>query len=165
MIGVAAGLMQGRTGVFAERMQGQHLYVLGYSASVFSNSVSMLIVALGLSGQSNGYRATVAVARNNLAIHDYFCGHPAWIHLVVPTANWESNHLPLSVAYNHQATTQSASLLGSRLATRLAHSGVLGCILTTSVYPKLKYLNSACGGLAPPLNGLSKFTYLYYLSY
>ena len=58
MTGVAAGLMQGRTGVFAERMQGQHLYILGYSASVFGNSVSMLIATLGLSGHSNGYRAT-----------------------------------------------------------------------------------------------------------
>src|SRR5580692_9379225 len=63
-MGVAAGLMQGRTGVFAERMQGRHLYVLRYSASVFSNSVSMLIATLGLSGHSNGYRATVAVVRN-----------------------------------------------------------------------------------------------------
>jgi hypothetical protein len=63
--GVAAGLMQRRTGVFAKRMQGWHLYILGYSASVFSNSVSMLIAMLGLSGHSNGYRTTVAVARNN----------------------------------------------------------------------------------------------------
>ena len=64
MIGVTAGLMQERTGVFAEQMQGQHLYVLGYLASVFDNLVSMLIAMLGLSGHSNGYRATVAVARN-----------------------------------------------------------------------------------------------------
>ena len=61
---VTAGLMQGQTGVFAERMQGQHLYVLGYLASVFGNSVSMLIAMLGLLGHSNGYRTTVAVARN-----------------------------------------------------------------------------------------------------
>jgi hypothetical protein len=53
--GVIAGLMQGRTGVFAEWMQGRHLYVLGYLASVFGNSVSMFIVTLGLSGYSNGY--------------------------------------------------------------------------------------------------------------
>jgi hypothetical protein len=63
--GVIAGLMQGQTEVFAERMQGRHLYVLGYSASVFGNSVSMLIATLGLSGHSNEYRATVAVIRNN----------------------------------------------------------------------------------------------------
>ena len=56
--------MQGQTGVFAERMQGRHLYVLGYSASVFGNLASMLIAMLGLSGHSNGYRTTVAVARN-----------------------------------------------------------------------------------------------------
>jgi hypothetical protein len=68
MTGVIAGLMQGRTGVFAERMQGRHLYVLGYSASVFGNSVSMLIATLGLSGHSNGYRATVAVIRNRLPL-------------------------------------------------------------------------------------------------
>jgi hypothetical protein len=66
--GVIAGLMQGRTGVFAEWMQGRHLYVLGYLASVFGNSVSMLIATLGLSGYSNGYRATVAVIRNNYLI-------------------------------------------------------------------------------------------------
>ena len=69
MTGVTAGLMQGRTEVFAERMQGWHLYVLRYSASIFGNSVSMLIAALGLSGHSNGYRATVAVARNNQLQH------------------------------------------------------------------------------------------------
>ena len=65
MTGVTAGLMQGWTGVFVERMQGRLLYVLGYSASVFGNLVSMLIAMLGLSGHSNGYRATVAVARNS----------------------------------------------------------------------------------------------------
>jgi hypothetical protein len=65
VIGVITGLIQGRTGVFAERMQGQHLYILGYSVSVFSNSVSMLIVTLGLSGYSNRYRTTVAVIYNN----------------------------------------------------------------------------------------------------
>jgi hypothetical protein len=62
---VIAGLMQGQTGVFAERMQGQHLYVLEYSASVFGNSVSMLITTLGLSGYNNRYQATVAVIYNN----------------------------------------------------------------------------------------------------
>ena len=64
MTWVTAGLMQGWTGVFAEQMQGWYLYVLGYLVSVFGNLVSMLIVALGLSGHSNGYQATVAVARN-----------------------------------------------------------------------------------------------------
>ena len=63
---VAVGLMQGWTGVFAEWMQGWLLYVLGYLVSVFGNSVSMLIAMLGLSGHSNGYRATVAMARNTL---------------------------------------------------------------------------------------------------
>jgi hypothetical protein len=61
---VIAGQMQGQIGVFAERMQGQHLYVLRYSASVFSNSVSMLIMTLGLSGHSNEYQATVAMIHN-----------------------------------------------------------------------------------------------------
>jgi hypothetical protein len=71
--GVTAGLMQGRTGVFAERMQGRLLYVLGYSASVFGNSVSMLIAALGLSGHSNGYQATVTIARNNYPLSKVDC--------------------------------------------------------------------------------------------
>jgi hypothetical protein len=62
--GVIAGLMQGQTGVFAEQMQERYLYVLGYSVSVFGNLVSMLIATLGLSGHSNGYRATVAIIRN-----------------------------------------------------------------------------------------------------
>ena len=61
MTGVAAGLMQGRTGAFAERMQERHLWA---SASAFGNSVSMPIAALGLSGHCNGYRATVAVICN-----------------------------------------------------------------------------------------------------
>jgi hypothetical protein len=61
--GVIAGLMQGQIEVFAKQMQGWHLYVLGYSASVFSNSVSMLIATLGLLGHNNGYQATVAVIR------------------------------------------------------------------------------------------------------
>jgi hypothetical protein len=65
--GVIAGLIQGRTGVFAERMQGRHLYILGYSASIFGNSVCMLIATLGLSGHSNGYQATVAVICNTWA--------------------------------------------------------------------------------------------------
>jgi len=67
--GIIAGLMQGRTGVFTERMQGRHLYVLGYSVSVFGNSVSMLIAMLGLSGHSNGYQATVAVIRNTISLY------------------------------------------------------------------------------------------------
>ena len=70
---VIVGLMQGQAGVFAERMQGRHLYVLRYSVSVFGNSVSMLIAALGLSGHSNGYRATVAVARNNYPLSKVDC--------------------------------------------------------------------------------------------
>ena len=49
-------------------MQEWHLYVLGYSVSVFSNSVSILIVMLGLLGYSNEYWATVAIARNNLIV-------------------------------------------------------------------------------------------------
>jgi hypothetical protein len=65
VIGVITGLIQGQIGVFAKQMQGQYLYILGYSASVFSNSVSMLIVMLDLSGHSNGYQATVAVIHNN----------------------------------------------------------------------------------------------------
>jgi hypothetical protein len=64
MTGVIAGLIQRQIGVFVKWMQGQHLYVLGYLASIFDNSVSMLIITLGLSGHSNGYRATVAMIRN-----------------------------------------------------------------------------------------------------
>ena len=64
VIRVTPGLMQGQTEVFAEWMQGWHLYVLEYSVSVFSNSASMLIAMLGLSGHSNGYQTTVTVARN-----------------------------------------------------------------------------------------------------
>ena len=68
MTWVTVGLMQGQIGVFAEQMQGWHLYVLGYSASVFGNSASMLIAMLGLSGHNNGYRTTVAVARNSVSV-------------------------------------------------------------------------------------------------
>jgi hypothetical protein len=64
VIGVIVGLMQGQTGVFAEWMQGQDLYILSYSASIFGNSVSMLIAILGLSGHNNRYQATVAVICN-----------------------------------------------------------------------------------------------------
>jgi hypothetical protein len=65
--GVIAELIQEQTGVFAEQMQGWHLYVLGYSVSIFSNSMSMLIVTLGLLGHSNRYRATVAMICNRPA--------------------------------------------------------------------------------------------------
>jgi hypothetical protein len=64
VIGVIVGLIQGWTGVFAEWMQGQHLYILGYLVSVFGNLVSMLITMLGLSGYSNGYQAIVAMICN-----------------------------------------------------------------------------------------------------
>jgi hypothetical protein len=43
--GVTVRLMQGRTGVFAERMQGRHLYVLGYSASVFGERIRQAYLA------------------------------------------------------------------------------------------------------------------------
>jgi hypothetical protein len=74
---VIAGLMQGRTEVFAERMQEQHLYVLRYSASIFGNSVSVLIATLGLSGHSNMYWATVAVICN---IQYIITNHASWFH-------------------------------------------------------------------------------------
>jgi hypothetical protein len=64
LTGVFAEQMQGLTGIFAERIQGWYLYVLRYSASVFGNSASMLIVMLDLSSYSNGYQATVAVTYN-----------------------------------------------------------------------------------------------------
>ena len=64
------------------------------------------------------------VLKERLTVPDYLLDFPVWIYLVLPTANWESNHSPLGVAYNHQATTPSVYLLGSRLATRLAHGGV-----------------------------------------
>ena len=57
--------MQGRTGVFTEWMQGRHLYILRYLASIFSNSVSTLIMTLSLSGHNNRYWPIVAVAHNN----------------------------------------------------------------------------------------------------
>jgi len=63
--GVIVGLMQRQTGIFAEQMQERHLYVLGYSVSVFGNSVSMLIATLDLLGYNNRYRATVAVIYNS----------------------------------------------------------------------------------------------------
>ena len=61
MTGVAAGLMQGRIGAFVEQMQGGFCR---YLASAFSNLVSIPIVALGLSGHCNGYRATVSMIYN-----------------------------------------------------------------------------------------------------
>jgi hypothetical protein len=64
VIEVIAGLIQKWTEVFTEWMQRWHLYVLGYSVSIFGNSVSMLIATLGLSDYSNGYQATIAMTRN-----------------------------------------------------------------------------------------------------
>jgi hypothetical protein len=147
-----------------------HLGTLGYPLKSFRaatwlknmvlKSLDYLLALLG-----NGAWLKSAVFEERLTIPDYLPNHPVWIHLVVPTANGESNHSPLGVAYDHQATTPSISLLGSRLAARLARGGVLGCELTASAYPKLRYLNSSCGGLALPFNGLSKSTYLYHSSY
>jgi hypothetical protein len=68
VIGVIAGLIQGRSGAFAEWMQEWHLYILRYSVSIFSNSASILIVTLGLLGYSNGYQATVAVICNSISV-------------------------------------------------------------------------------------------------
>jgi hypothetical protein len=75
-----------------------------------------------------GTRLKSVVLKEHLTIPDYLLGYSVWIHLVVPTANRESNHSPLGVAYGHQATAPSVSLLGSRLAARLAHGGLLGWI-------------------------------------
>jgi hypothetical protein len=66
VIGVITGLMQGQIEVFAKQMYKWHLYILGYSVSIFSNSMSMLIATLGLSGHSNGYQAIVVMIRNNM---------------------------------------------------------------------------------------------------
>jgi hypothetical protein len=41
------------------------------------------------------------VLKERLKILDYLLHHPVWIHLVVPITNWEANHSPLGVAYNH----------------------------------------------------------------
>jgi hypothetical protein len=61
-------LMQEQTEVFAEQMQGWHLYVLGYLVSVFSNSASILITTLDLLGHSNRYQATIAVICNSVSM-------------------------------------------------------------------------------------------------
>jgi hypothetical protein len=37
------------------------------------------------------------VLKECLTIPDYLLDHPVWIHLVVPTANWESNHSPKGI--------------------------------------------------------------------
>jgi hypothetical protein len=46
-------------------MQGWYLYILRYSVSIFDNSVSILIIILGLSGYNNRYRATIAMTCNS----------------------------------------------------------------------------------------------------
>ena len=88
----------------------------------------MVLKALGylLAFLGKGTWLKSVVLKERLTIPDYLLHHPVWIHLVVPTTNWESNRSPLSVAYDHQATTPSVCLLGSRLAARLAHGRVLG---------------------------------------
>jgi hypothetical protein len=83
---------------------------------------------LALLGKGARLKSVVIKEHEHLTIPDYLLGYSVWIHLVVPTANWESNHSPLGVAYGHQATAPSVSLLGSTLAARLAHGGLLGCI-------------------------------------
>jgi len=69
--GVIIELMQGQIEVFAEWIQGWHLYILRYSASVFGNSVSVLIVMLVLSGHSNRYRVTIAMTCNSTGFQIY----------------------------------------------------------------------------------------------
>jgi len=71
VIGITAELMQGQIGVFTEQIKEQHLYVLRYSVSIFSNSVSILIVILGLSSYNNRYWATIAMAYNRVCYHTY----------------------------------------------------------------------------------------------
>ena len=103
------------------------------------------------------------VLKKHLAIPDYFFDYLVWIYLVVPTINWKSNYLLLSIVYNYQATTLSVFLLGNRLAARLVQSNILSCILTVLVYLKLKYLNSFYSRLVLFLNSLFKSIYFYYL--
>jgi hypothetical protein len=74
------------------------------------------------------------VLKEYLTIPDYLLGYSVWIHLVVPTANRESNHSPLGVSYSYQATAPSVSLLGSRLAARLVYGGLLGWIYLLPQY-------------------------------
>jgi hypothetical protein len=69
-MGVIIELIQGQTKVFAEQMQGQHLYVLEYSVSVFGNSANIFITILGSSGHSNKYQTTITITHNTRP--DYF---------------------------------------------------------------------------------------------
>ena len=84
--------------------------------------------------------------------------YSVWIHHIIPSANWKSSHSLLGVTYDHEATTPAVFLLGSRLAAVLAYIRARGYVLTASVYPKFKYLNSSCGELASPRKS-AQFTY------
>jgi hypothetical protein len=60
---------------------------------------NMVLKALGylLTFLGKGTWLKSVVLKERLTIPDYLLDHPVRIHLVVPTANWESNHSPLSV--------------------------------------------------------------------
>jgi hypothetical protein len=46
-------------------MQEWYLYILGYLVSILGNSASIFITMLELSGYSNEYWATIAIACNS----------------------------------------------------------------------------------------------------
>jgi hypothetical protein len=102
-----------------------HLRTLGYPPKSFGTATWLKNIAVKapdylLAFLGKGAWLKSVVLKERLTIPDHLLDHPVWIHLVVPTANWESNHSPLSVAYDHQATTPSVPLLGSRLPARFS---------------------------------------------
>jgi hypothetical protein len=108
-----------------------HLGTLVYSPKSFGAATwlkNMVLKAFDylLAFLGHGTWLESVVLKERLTISDYLSNHPVWIYLVIPTANRESIHSPLGVAYDHQATTPSISLLRSRLAARLARDGVFG---------------------------------------
>jgi hypothetical protein len=55
--------------------------------------------SLAFLGKGTWLKSTIL--KECLIISDYLLYYPVWIHLVILTTNWESNHSPLGVIYNH----------------------------------------------------------------
>jgi hypothetical protein len=105
-----------------------------FGTAIWLKNIARRALEYPLALLGKGTRLKSVVLKEYLTIPDYVLSYSVWIYLVVPTTNWESNYSPLGVTYSHQATALSVSLLGSRLAARLAHGGLLGCIYLPPQY-------------------------------
>ena len=107
--------------------------ICGHSVSAFGNSVSMPIVALGLSGHCNGYRATVAVICNNSPSFNTLSYHSLKTSL-------------LATPSHHTVPLLSAWILCGSNSPYFSHSSAPNnwVVVTEAVGSALELISSQC---------------------